>query len=481
MVSIFSDDRVKEVLAVLEPLLKQIGTADVLTPAHPNYALHTEAFSTDLELHPAVAFAPSSAETLGKILAFLYKSHLKFVVRGRGAQSPSATDVIISTLNFDGFEYDAVKKVATIGVGNTWIDVAGRMRDLDPNFSIAVARTPSVGVGGSILHGGLSWLTGEFGLISDPNNLLNAEVVKYDGSVVMASTDPDLMWALRGSGGGFGVMTKVVLQAHPYPTDIWSGMILVPKEHVEETARKAATFFAKPQHPKVCILMYSAKKHLLSTVLEEKDLKLVTGDMMALHVYDACGEAHGRETFDWALTLPNAIDCTVVTDIKGVVDMQQNYDRLRGVLRKFFAIPIAVSTIDAKTIMRAMEWQDTIAGTDPEIQNRTLLAIQCFVLRPPIGELSEVAWPRPADAKHYILVITGAPANGSDEQAEKARQIAIEAPSRVLGESQVGMILPTGHEAWHDSKHTYGEHWEKLAELRKRYDPDLKFQALIKP
>lgn len=44
----------------------------------------------------------------------------------------------------------------------------------------------------------------EYGCICDPVNFLDAEVVKYDGTVVMASQEPDLLWSLRGSGGGFG-------------------------------------------------------------------------------------------------------------------------------------------------------------------------------------------------------------------------------------------------------------------------------------
>ena len=71
-------------------------------------------------------------------------------------------------------------------------------------YSVTVARTPSVGVGGSILHGGYSWMGSDLGFISDPVNFIDAEVVKYDGTIVMASTEPELMWALRGSGGGFG-------------------------------------------------------------------------------------------------------------------------------------------------------------------------------------------------------------------------------------------------------------------------------------
>lgn len=69
------------------------------------------------------------------------------------------------------------------------------------------ARCTYVGVGGSILTGGISWLSSEYGLASDPHNLLDAQVVKVNGDVVWASQETGLLWALRGGGGGFGGMT----------------------------------------------------------------------------------------------------------------------------------------------------------------------------------------------------------------------------------------------------------------------------------
>ena len=69
---------------------------------------------------------------------------------------------------------------------------------------VVACRTPCIGIGGSILCGGFSWLSAEYGLTSDPQNMLDAQVVKLDGEVVWASAEPDLLWALRGAGGSFG-------------------------------------------------------------------------------------------------------------------------------------------------------------------------------------------------------------------------------------------------------------------------------------
>lgn len=71
-------------------------------------------------------------------------------------------------------------------------------------FSVLGARQPYVGVAGSILGGGLSWLSHEYGLMSDPDNMLDAQIVLADGRAIWAQEEPDLLWALRGGGGNFG-------------------------------------------------------------------------------------------------------------------------------------------------------------------------------------------------------------------------------------------------------------------------------------
>ncbi|KAM5377878.1 hypothetical protein ACJZ2D_004782 [Fusarium nematophilum] len=440
---------VKDVLAELEPLTSQLDPGEVITESHQDYGLHVMPFSSKKDLRPSVVLIPSQTESLAKIIKFLYKSGLDFHIRGQGFNSPSARDVLISLLRFTSFEYNSDKKLATIGTGATWIKVAKDMQEADPGFSVAVARTPSVGVGGSLLHGGYSWMTSEFGCISDPINFIDAEIVKYDGSIVMASTEPELLWALRGSGGGFGIMTKAVLRAHPYSTAIWSGVILLPQ-------------------------------FLLPTILDEHQLQSVNGDMVALHVYDGCGESHGREVFHWALQMPGAIDRTVVTDMKGIVDMQHNVTTLRSTMSTFRALPLGLADLDEDTIVRTIEWHDEIRNVDAGIQSVTMTVIELLVFSAPIGGQSEVAWPRPLDARHYILLLTGCPTGGSEEQEEKARQLILNAPKEIL-QGREFVVLPPGLDDLQDPKKSYSQHWDKLVELRKRYDPDLKFKAIVNP
>jgi FAD/FMN-containing dehydrogenase len=75
----------------------------------------------------------------------------------------------------------------------------------------------TVGVAGLILGGGFGTYSKAYGMAGA--NLLEAEIVTADGEVrtVNACSNPDLFWALKGGGGGFGVVTRVTLRTHPLP------------------------------------------------------------------------------------------------------------------------------------------------------------------------------------------------------------------------------------------------------------------------
>ncbi len=75
----------------------------------------------------------------------------------------------------------------------------------------------TVGVAGLIQGGGFGSFSKAYGMAAA--SLLEAEIVTADGDVKIANacTNPDLFWALKGGGGGFGVVTRVTARTHPLP------------------------------------------------------------------------------------------------------------------------------------------------------------------------------------------------------------------------------------------------------------------------
>jgi FAD/FMN-containing dehydrogenase len=94
----------------------------------------------------------------------------------------------------------------------------------------------TTGVAGLTLGGGLGWLMAKYGLAAD--NLTGVELVTADGSVVNVTeeSDADLMWALRGGGGNFGIAASLQFKLHPLAM-ITGGLIAHPLEAAGEMLR----------------------------------------------------------------------------------------------------------------------------------------------------------------------------------------------------------------------------------------------------
>ncbi|HYL59951.1 MAG TPA: FAD-binding oxidoreductase [Candidatus Acidoferrales bacterium] len=84
-------------------------------------------------------------------------------------------------------------------------------------FTATAGTCASVGMGGLTLGGGIGPLACKYGLACD--NMLSAEVVLADGSIVHADGEKnsDLFWAIRGGGGNFGIVTQIEMRVFEIP------------------------------------------------------------------------------------------------------------------------------------------------------------------------------------------------------------------------------------------------------------------------
>jgi FAD/FMN-containing dehydrogenase len=158
---------------------------------------------------------------------------LPFAVQSTGHGTLTACDggVLIKTGGMAEVLVDAGRRVARVGAGATM----GRVIQAAAPFGLApvAGSHASVGVAGFTLGGGMGPLSRQFGYGAD--NLLRAEVVLADGSLVHASPDrnPDLFWALRGAGANFCVVTSVEIRLHPVAR-VFAGTATFPIAHAAQ-------------------------------------------------------------------------------------------------------------------------------------------------------------------------------------------------------------------------------------------------------
>jgi FAD/FMN-containing dehydrogenase len=126
---------------------------------------------------------------------------------------------------------DPGRRMARAEPGATWADFD---HETQP-FGLATTGGTAfdTGIAGLTLGGGIGWLAGKYGLSCD--NLLAVDIVTADGQLRTASAteNPDLFWAVRGSGGNFGVVTSFQYQLHPVGL-VLAGLVFYPFEKAKE-------------------------------------------------------------------------------------------------------------------------------------------------------------------------------------------------------------------------------------------------------
>src|SRR5207245_1053455 len=154
---------------------------------------------------------------------------LPFAVRGGGHSvaglSTCDGGVVIDLSPMRAVAVDSKRGVATAEPGATWGDydaVTGQHGLASTGGLIS-----TTGVAGLTLGGGIGWLQRKHGLACD--NLVAADIVTAAGDIVHADAEesPELLWALRGGGGNFGVVANLEFALHPVAT-VYGGLMLWP-------------------------------------------------------------------------------------------------------------------------------------------------------------------------------------------------------------------------------------------------------------
>ena len=219
-------------------------SGQALTPGHPEYDRSRSIWNGAIDRKPAVIAHCSNAAQVADAIRFARSSGLEIAVRGGGhsyaGNSVCEGGLMIHLGTMNSVVVDAAARRAVCGGGATWADVDAATQQ----HSLA---TPGgfishSGIAGLTLGGGIGWLTKLAGLSCD--NLLAAEVVTADSSIVRASKDenPDLYWALRGGGGNFGVVTSFEFALHPVGPMINLGLFFFGMDNGPQALRFAREY-----------------------------------------------------------------------------------------------------------------------------------------------------------------------------------------------------------------------------------------------
>ncbi|MBO3085600.1 LLM class flavin-dependent oxidoreductase [Cellulomonas fengjieae] len=165
---------------------------------------------------PGLVLRPRDAAQVQEALVFARAQDVPFAVRsgGHGISGRSTNDggIVIDVGALDTVEVlDRDQRLVRLGAGARWGDVAVALQP--HGLAISSGDYGDVGVGGLVTAGGQGFLSRSYGLTLD--HVVAAEVVLADGRLVRADAEhePDLLWAVRGAGANFGILTAVEIQA----------------------------------------------------------------------------------------------------------------------------------------------------------------------------------------------------------------------------------------------------------------------------
>lgn len=249
--------------AACSELTSSLPSSIVLTPSSSSYASAQNGGYNPLNnvLTPTCIVQPTTSAHVATAMRSIFRNQANYAVRSGGHTGMAGWDsvqggVLIDFSSMRGFDYDANTSTVSVEPGLRW----GEVYNMSEPFGVAPmgGRVSHVGTG-LVLGGGLSLLSPQYGYACD--GLVSADIVTVDGKVktVNAKTDSQLLRAIKGGGGRFGVVTRYTLKAFPTGTNAeknWYGgtiTTLTPTGQ-DQLMQYTENFVAAQDDPKATLL-----------------------------------------------------------------------------------------------------------------------------------------------------------------------------------------------------------------------------------
>ena len=207
----------------------------ILRPGEAGFEEEISGFNLAVTHRPDFVVKAESAADVAAAIDFARAAGLQVHVQSTGhTDSPITSGVLVSTRRLDRLEIDPEVRTATLGSGVRWGPVVAGAAE--HGLAPVTGSSPTVGVAGLILGGGIGPLGRSHGFASD--YLLGATLVSGAGEIVEtdAEKDPDLLWAIRGGKVGLGVLTELKIRLVEL-AQLYGGSLFFAEDDIETALR----------------------------------------------------------------------------------------------------------------------------------------------------------------------------------------------------------------------------------------------------
>jgi FAD/FMN-containing dehydrogenase len=207
----------------------------VITPLSSEYEGARKVYNGMIDRHPDLIVRCANVADVTAAVNLARQEGLTVAIRGGGHNGAGLGvcdhGLVIDLSPMKAIQVDPVQNTVRAEAGCTQAD----LNQAAHSFGLVVPAgiISSTGIAGLTLGGGTGYLTRKYGLALD--NLLEADLVLADGRSVTASAkeNDDLFWAIRGGGGNFGIVTSFLFRGCAVD-QVFAGPMLWEMEHARE-------------------------------------------------------------------------------------------------------------------------------------------------------------------------------------------------------------------------------------------------------
>ena len=444
---------------------------ELIRPGDPGYEPARQIWNGVIDRRPALVARCAGVEDVVAAVNFANDNELLLAVRGGGhgvaGHALCEGGLVIDLSQMRAVEVDPEGQTAHAQGGCTLGDVDRETQR--HRLATPLGVVTETGIAGLTLSGGLGHLRRKHGLSCD--NLVSAQVVTADGSLLTArdSENEDLFWALRGGGGNFGVVTSFEYRLHPVGPDVFVGFVFYRAADAKEVLQSCERYLSEASEDVSPVAFFGRVPEAEEFPPGSHGEPYLT--VLVLHPGDpAEGERILRPLREIADPIADLSATMAYTDAQAILD--EDYpDGWR-----YYWKSLNVPELSDELIERLAEH----AAAAPSPHSTIDIWYQG-------GAMARVGEEETAFANRGEPYLLGLEANweeesGSDENVAWVRDVFADMRSFSSGGIYLNFpgFLEEGEQLLHEG---YGKNYERLAEVKTKYDPTNLFRlnANIKP